>query len=390
MKRTFESALRLDRCLPKKTHSCSPHTSAAQPKPLAISPWSSWTVERIEIRQSNTASGRPMRLSVVKRLRHQAIRSFLSLLASTMACGAATAIDLKDLITDRTAVERVYYEHRLGTRPPFERTLPAAEIERLVKSDLRKETILAKIYHVEITDPQIETEIHRIDTETRAPEMLAEIKAALGNDPARFARAVARPIAVEQELRRRFENDDRWHAAQCRQVEAARRKILARRREDSWEKIIQTLKEADAGAVEETTWQLGARPVADKAPNASALFALRMPVKARSGKYSLDATARFAPPLAPVERADEPSDKRRFEDLSPELRGVLRVQLQKTGDVSGVIETPNGFLFFVARGRTENTLGAAALSVPKLSFEQWLSEQKESTTSGKAGGFPFQ
>ena len=102
-----------------------------------------------------------------------------------------------------------------------------------------------------------------------------------------------------------------------------------------------------------------------------------MPVQARSLKYSLDATAQFAQPLSPVEQPTEPPDKFYLEDLSPELRNVLRAQLQEPGDVSAVVETPNDFLLFVARDRTEKILSAAALSIPKRSFEPWLGEQKE-------------
>ena len=79
----------------------------------------------------------------------------------------------------------------------------------------------------------------------------------------------------------------------------------------------------------------------------------------------------------PAEPLSDPADKAWFEDLSPELRNVLRAQLQRPGDVSAVIETPNGFLLFVARDRTEQSLRATALSASKISFEQWLSEQKK-------------
>ena len=260
-----------------------------------------------------------------------------------------------------------------------------------MKAELHKEALLARLYHVEIKDRQIETELKRIDRETRAPEMLAEIKAALGNDPRRFARAVVKPIVVDRELRNRFDNDDRLHALQREQAETVRRKLLAVRQPgDSSATLLQTLKETKVGTVAEVTWRLGARPEATPARNVSAPAASPMPVQARSLKYSLDATAQFAQPLSPVEQPTEPPDKFYLEDLSPELRKVLRAQLQEPGDVSAVVETPNDFLLFVARDRTEKILSAAALSIPKRSFEQWLGEQKESTTSGKAGSFPCQ
>ena len=73
----------------------------------------------------------------------------------------------------------------------------------------------------------LEAEVQRINTTTRAPDMLAEIKAALGNDPAKFARAVAKPFLVERLLRGKFDNDDALHATQRRQAEAVREKLLA-------------------------------------------------------------------------------------------------------------------------------------------------------------------
>ena len=298
------------------------------------------------------------------------------MLAGAAACGAATATDLEDLVADRTAVERVYHHHRLGAKPPFEQALPAAEIERLVKADRQKETTLATVYHVEITNPLVESEVKHIDTETRAPNLLAEIKAALDNDPARFARAVAKPIVVDHELRSRFENDERLHVLQREQAETVRRKLLAApRRIGSWPAIQQTLKEPKVGTVIEVTWQFGARPVATSTP--SAPVASPMLVRARSVKYSVEATAQIAQALAPPNPTNEIGRSLYFEDLSDQLKSVLRVQLQNPGDISAVIETPTGFLLLVAKEKTAATLSAAALSIPKRSFEQWLAEQSQ-------------
>src|SRR6185295_9023585 len=102
--------------------------------------------------------------------------------------------DPADLRDDRAAIERVYYQHRLGEKPPFEQVLPPATLENLVQQDLRKEAALQKNYGVEVTPARLDAEVQRINITTRAPDVLAEIKAALGNDPARFARAMARPI----------------------------------------------------------------------------------------------------------------------------------------------------------------------------------------------------
>jgi hypothetical protein len=52
--------------------------------------------------------------------------------------------------------------------------------------------------------------------------------------------------------------------------------------------------------------------------------------------------------------------------------------LRQPGDVSAVIEMPGGFLLYLAREKTAETLSVATLSLPKRSYEQWLNEQNES------------
>ena len=66
-----------------------------------------------------------------------------------------------------------------------------------------------------------------------------------------------------------------------------------------------------------------------------------------------------------------------FEDLPGELQNVLRVQLRQPGAVSAVIETPGGFLLYVAKAKTDAMLSIAILSIPKRSYEQWLEEPNE-------------
>lgn len=276
-----------------------------------------------------------------------------------LACGSAAAGDLSRLRDDRAAVERVYYQHRLGDKPPFEQALPRATLEQLVQSDLRKESVLERVYHVKISPAQVGDEVRRIDTTTRAPEMLAEIKAALGNDPARFAQTVARPIVVERELRRHFENDDSLHAPRRREAEKTRNELLAHRAEGP-DALVALLNRGHSNEVRETTWQLTARPA-------------RPAGQEEADQDLTEARKRFGPNaqiLAPAS-ADQ-GQKIYFEDLPSELQTVLRVQLRQAGDVSAVIETPDAFLLYVAREKTDAVLRVAGLALSKQSYEQWL------------------
>ncbi len=288
---------------------------------------------------------------------------FISIAILFLAAGALGAgRDIEQLLRDRTAIERVYYNHRLGEKPAFEKVSPPSLIERLVKDDLRKESTLKKVYGVEISSAQLDAEVNRINTTTRAPEILAELKSALGGDRARFARTVAKPILVERVLRDRFDNDDQLHSPQRRQVEAARAQLLtAKNSGASSDKLLAVFKAAGSNQVSESTWLLGARTNV----LASSATTDQLEIKKRFGP-----NAQLLTPSPP-----DADRKFYFEDLPGDLQQVLRVQLRQAGDVSAVIEMPSGFTLYVAKEKTSEKLSAAVLSVPKRSYEQWLEEQ---------------
>jgi hypothetical protein len=310
--------------------------------------------------------------------------NLVTVLILLLLSATAWADDLAALVRDRAAIERVYYSHRLGQKPPFEQATPPALIERLVREDLRKEVALRKVYGVVITPDLLEAEVERINTTTRAPDMLAEIKAALGNDPVKFAQAFAKPFLVERLLREKFDNDEALHATQRRQAEVVRNQLLkagaaksegrnpktegspkseARSQQSAvvTSNLLAILKASPTGQLTETTWQLGARPAETNAPAAE----------------ELEIKQRFGPnaQLLSSPRGAERDRKQYFEDLPGELQRVLRLQLRQPGDVSAVIEAPGAFLLFVAKETSNTALTVACLSLPKRSYEQWLSEQ---------------
>lgn len=277
-------------------------------------------------------------------------------------CMAARAENFDALCADRAAVERVYYQHRLGTKPPFEQVLPRQALERMVRQDQLKETVLKSVYGVKVTAAMVEAEVARINATTRAPDILAELKAALSNDPQRFGETVARPILVERLLRGRFENDDVQHAAARRESEAARNELLTARTNGAGAaELIALLKRTGSNAVTEITWELAPRP-ATVNPTAA---------------EEVEARKRYGP-QAQIISTLQPGDgapKSYFDDLPPPLQNVLRVQLRQPGDISAVIETPESFLLYVCNEKTGDTLRAACLTCPKRNYENWLSEQ---------------
>jgi hypothetical protein len=268
--------------------------------------------------------------------------------------------DFAALCADRAAVERVYYNHRPGTKLPFEQALPRATLERFVRDDLKKEPVLARIYGVSITDEMVATEVRRINATTRTPEILVEIKTALGNDTNRFARTMARPLLVERLLREKFENDDALHAAQREECEQARNILLAARASGaSATQLVARLKQASTNTVTETTWQLARRPLETNAPAADEVEIKKQP----GSNAKLNST-----PGSDRER------KSYFEDLPLPLQQVLRAQLRQTGDISAVIEGTTGFILYIAKQRTPATLTTATLFIPKRSYDEWLAQ----------------
>lgn len=268
----------------------------------------------------------------------------LLILTLATTAGSGRTEDFATLCSDRTAIERVYYNHRLGNKPPFEKTMPPGLTEKMVHEDLHKEAVLKKVYGVEITPAILDAEVQRINLSTRAPEILAELKAALGNDTNRFARTVAKPIIVERLLRQRFENDDQLHAAQRREVERVRETLLtAKKQGGSLKSLVALLKKDHPNEVTELTWNYNA---ADDTRSA----------------------------LAP---GAHPNPSLYFDDLPPDLQKVLRAQLRQPADISGVIEMPNAFSLYVAKANTSELLSAAVLLLSKRSYEEWLKGQPD-------------
>ena len=245
-----------------------------------------------------------------------------------------------DPVADRLAIEQVYYSHRLGTKPPFGEIMTQAVAAKLVQEDRSKELILKKTYGTEITPAMVAAEVRRINTTTRAPETLAELRAALANDTNRFANAVARPIVVERSLQEKFESDAAVNAFQRHQAEAVRAELLALQGQGTRpEQLIARLKQLGSNRVYETTWEFGRRPAAVDDHDAKRTF------------Y--------------------------FEDLPPELQRVLNAQMRQAGNISAIIEMPQAFLVYLCVGRSAEIMTTATLSIPKRSYQQWLAEQME-------------
>lgn len=304
----------------------------------------------------------------------------LAILVLVLGCQAGRSDESDSLLADRTVIERIYYDHRLGNKPPFEQALPRATLQQLVRQDLQKEATLKGEFGVSISGLEVELEMRRINTTTRAPEMLTEIKAALGNDPARFARAVARPIVVDRELRKRFDNDNKVHQPRRKEAEGSRESLLAAKANAATVGQLEAILKASTNGVSQPMiWQLTPRPADQGGRETSArTLAPSSPSKgqARSSRYSIEASAQVTQVMSPPGPNPREREKFYFDDLPNDLRQVLRSQLRQPGDVSAVIETPQAFLLYLAKEINRESMTVMSWSIPKLGLEQWLAEQK--------------
>ncbi len=141
-----------------------------------------------------------------------------ALAASWNAFAWARTMTFEERVDCRAAVENVYWAHRVWPaenrtpKPPRELVLPRAAIARQVADSLRYETALERVWGRGITPPELQAELDRQARDTRDPEMLRDLRAALGNDPYKVAECLVRPEMTERRLRQWYAGDRGLHA----------------------------------------------------------------------------------------------------------------------------------------------------------------------------------
>ena len=126
-------------------------------------------------------------------------------------------LSVADRIAYQRAIEEVYWTHRIwpkerqDSKPSLDQVMPQAELEAIVKDYLRNSQALEDFWHLPITAGQLQAEIDRMAQNTHQPEVLRELFAALGNDPAVIAECLARPALAERMARDRYARDQRLH-----------------------------------------------------------------------------------------------------------------------------------------------------------------------------------
>ncbi len=128
----------------------------------------------------------------------------------------ARTLTLEERIACQTALENVYWRHRIWpernptAKPALEEVMPAAAIRAKVVDGLAESAALAALWQAPITGPMLQAEVERQARTSRDPALLSELWEALGGDPVLVAECLARPALASRLFERYFRHDRRF------------------------------------------------------------------------------------------------------------------------------------------------------------------------------------
>src|SRR5439155_5396713 len=115
-------------------------------------------------------------------------------------------LSFAERVAYQRAIEDVYWRHRIwpkerpDPKPLLDAMMSQATIEQKVQDYLRNSELLEQEWQRPITPEQLQTEMDRMAQQTKQPEVLRELFAALRNDPLVIAECLARPVLAERTL----------------------------------------------------------------------------------------------------------------------------------------------------------------------------------------------
>jgi len=113
-------------------------------------------------------------------------------------------LSLDERIHAQEEISKVYHRHQLGETRSFHEAYPRLLVEKTVRDSLAQSLVLEKLYGVRLTRGLLLAEAARISRFTKLPERLAELHAALGNDPTLILETLVRPALVSRLLQEKL------------------------------------------------------------------------------------------------------------------------------------------------------------------------------------------
>jgi N-acetylneuraminic acid mutarotase len=140
----------------------------------------------------------------------------LVLAPASWAAVGARSLSLENRVEAQRAIEQVFWNHRVWPRenptpkPELSAVLSDAAIWAKVENCLAMGAALETTWGRPITTEQLQAEMNRMAADTRDPQLLAELFAALGNDPFVIAETLARQTLADRLIRDAYAGDARF------------------------------------------------------------------------------------------------------------------------------------------------------------------------------------
>ncbi len=135
-----------------------------------------------------------------------------------IAAVAQQSLDMSSRLAYQRAIEQVYWQHRVwpeqntSVKPALDAIISPQEMQSKAENALRLSNALSTLWHNPINGVQLQREMNRMARDSKQPEMLKELFAALDNDPHLIAEMLARPALAERLARNFYQSDQRLAA----------------------------------------------------------------------------------------------------------------------------------------------------------------------------------
>ena len=255
--------------------------------------------------------------------------------------GPAARHDLSfdERVDAELAVERVYASHVEGASmegADARAEAPArGALERKVRAYLAQSAALDSYWRTSVGPEDLRNELNRIARDTRFPDRLEEIYAALGRDAFKIQECFARPALVDRWARSLFAFDPRIHAEQRAVADAIRADLASGARDPRSDEPHRRL-------IELRLRSEGAHPVED---------GVELPAEGAGG---------------PVRLRVGPAAFKAWRHLTPE----------HPGDAGPVVEERDAFVVRVLISEGPDQALIACYRIPKRTWDDWWGEME--------------
>jgi N-acetylneuraminic acid mutarotase len=268
----------------------------------------------------------------MKAFRGAAVIALVATSFGNASIGWTRNLGIEERIRAQEAIERVYYSHQIGATAPFEEAVSRVVLERKVKAYLGASAALETVWKTPVTTEMLHRELERMAAQTRMPERLRELYAALGDDPLLIQECLVRPALVDRLARNFFAYDANLHAAERQEAESLRENLAG-----GW---------LDPGADH---------------PRRTVVDVVRREAGWQGPGIGKD----------PSERGKV--DPFRLE-LQPDAFDRYRARLPvRVGEIGSVQEERDAFVIRVIVNEAGTAIKVATFAVPKLSWDRWWS-----------------